>query len=342
MKLVVKQNVVGGWDVIAPPAVEPLHRSSSRSGAEAFARKKCRSYKDGYTVVGLRGQILGHVAPRSRAVATGSSQPFLAAVSQPTSPAETLRESKPNPARPQLAGHPAKTTTPSQAQGRQAARKSKANADPPDIKGAVEVSGNVLQHNVGSSSHAQTPQSNANSSSPSDDQVKDVVSAADLALGELARRGSPVAAQVKREGQVVNRWLKFALPVVSALFTSAIAPSVTKYGVSYLGVFFATLGLSLGCAIGIAIVRNLKLTGYAANFAYFVAFIIASGISTQLGIGVLKPVAVTSPCSGPFCWAQPILLSAEQTYGVIGMLLSIGIGSWLGWRASEAAGDSGR
>ena len=102
-------------------------------------------------------------------------------------------------------------------------------------------------------------------------------------------------------------------------------------GDGWLGVFFATLTWSLGCAgatyAGVTKVKPPDLYGWIAG-----SLVGALAIALLLGVGVLNVWPAFTQLTGPLPIRviMAFVVTAWLTYGPVGFFLSAFIGIWLG------------
>jgi hypothetical protein len=162
---------------------------------------------------------------------------------------------------------------------------------------------------------------------------EEIVDLAESALDVAAKAGVPAASKISTEGKQLNRVLEWGLPIIGAFGSTWLSPAVTEYGYGWIGIFVATLTWSLGVAGAVFFVTSQKLAGIAAVNAALFSLVGALIVANVLGVGMLS--VEFSSGGGPGGRVLDFFLAALLTYGVIGTLVSGGIGAWLGWRLSR-------
>ena len=141
--------------------------------------------------------------------------------------------------------------------------------------------------------------------------------------------------QVKSEGEHIDRALEIGLPLLGSAGAAWLSPEVAAAD-GWLGVFFATLALSLGCLLAIVVAQTSGLQGYPLMAAVSAVMLVAVAVASGLGTGVLEISTTDLAISSNPYFKIPVavLASAVQTWGIAGAILGGGIGIWLGVRIS--------
>lgn len=156
-----------------------------------------------------------------------------------------------------------------------------------------------------------------------------------------------LVAQIQQEGE---RWndvitsVGLILPILGASGAAWLSPEVAA-AEDWIGVFFATLAWSLGCALSVYLVVKHMVQGWAAVIAVTACFAVSLVIANIVGIGVLDTNQVLVEASqsdvpNVFGLIAGVVTTAFVTFGIVGAALGGGIGVWLGWRFAKY-GQSG-
>lgn len=160
-------------------------------------------------------------------------------------------------------------------------------------------------------------------------------------------RKGPVAewiAKFLKEGDHLDLCIDVSLLIVAA-GGAGFAPSLlsseivdgAEYG--WVGVFFATLTWSLGCATATYVIKGYSLHGYRLLGALSVSLLVALAIANIVGFGILNPTEVYSTVQflqHPLAeFPASFLLAALYTYGPVGAFLGALVGWWVGYRVAQ-------
>ncbi|MFC5288791.1 hypothetical protein ACFPM7_17170 [Actinokineospora guangxiensis] len=165
--------------------------------------------------------------------------------------------------------------------------------------------------------------------------------AADAPLPRVAR---PVAEtwseRTEREGGTWDTGLDVALPVLAGLGGAALSPEVAGAD-GWIGVFFATLAFSLGCALATWALAATKVSGWPALFTVVFAFVASVSFAAMVGAGVLEIASIQSamPDMGGPPWLRflmAVVVTAFTTFGLVGTVLGGAVGVWVGVRAARS------
>jgi hypothetical protein len=154
-----------------------------------------------------------------------------------------------------------------------------------------------------------------------------------------AQPAVPGFAETLEEGERLNGWIDVGAPIAAALGAAFMSPEVaTAAAYGWIAVFVATLTWSLGCAMATYFIISHRLEGWNAAAAAAASLLAALAIASGLGIGVLDigPAELSGHGTHPVLAVLIVFgVTAFETYGYFGAILSAGIGIWLGYRAAQ-------
>jgi hypothetical protein len=143
--------------------------------------------------------------------------------------------------------------------------------------------------------------------------------------------------KVEQQGGTWDKVIEWVFPIGAAMGSSWLSPEVAEAGGGgWVGVFFATLTWSLGCAgATFAVVKGIRPPEL---FGWIAASLLGAWcIAVWIGVGVLDVWPSISEGGGhPI--ARVILAfvyTAWVTYGLVGFFVSGGIGIWLGFHVAK-------
>lgn len=148
--------------------------------------------------------------------------------------------------------------------------------------------------------------------------------------------GTPtLRATIKREGDEIDKWLGFGLPIAASFGAAFLSPQVAEAD-SWITVFLATLAWSLGWMLATYLLASESVKGVQAIFAVGICFAISIGVAAGLGVGVLEVAATEGGSPGQIVeWLANVARVAMVTYGFFGALFGAGVGLWLGLRFAQ-------
>lgn len=143
-----------------------------------------------------------------------------------------------------------------------------------------------------------------------------------------------VADRIDRQGEHVDAWL-MALSLIITLIGPAAAAYVSPVvrdaaGEGWMAVAFATLTWTLACAWAYVATFRSGLGGTPLLVACCLGIAVSAGIAGALGTGVLDLTPVGASGGGPGGKIAAFVLAAVETYGIVGALIGLGVGVWLG------------
>ena len=144
---------------------------------------------------------------------------------------------------------------------------------------------------------------------------------------------------IRQDVERSDAWLEYIsplLPVVAGAGAVWLAPSVDVEN-GTLGVFLSTLALSLGCALGVWVMRGTDLAGWPLGSALALCFLVSMYAAAMAGTGTMDPDAVmaNAPGGNPLSYLVGVLITAVETFGVVGAVLGAASGIWLGHVAAK-------
>lgn len=150
--------------------------------------------------------------------------------------------------------------------------------------------------------------------------------------------------QIEHEGERWNHVITsvaLLLPIAGASGAAWMSPEVAAAD-DWIGVFFATLAWSLGCALSVYLVVKHSVKGWAAVLAVTGCFAASLIIANLVGTGVLNTnhvlvEASQSDLPDALGFIAGVATTAFATFGIVGTALGGGIGVWLGWRYAKHA-----
>lgn len=142
-------------------------------------------------------------------------------------------------------------------------------------------------------------------------------------------------ATIKREGDEIDKWLGFGLPIAASFGAAFLSPQVAEAD-SWITVFLATLAWSLGWMLATYLLASESVKGVQAIFAVGICFAISIGVAAGLGVGVLDVAPTEGGSPGQIVeWLANVARVAMVTYGFFGALFGAGVGLWLGLRFAQ-------
>jgi hypothetical protein len=161
---------------------------------------------------------------------------------------------------------------------------------------------------------------------------------------ELPQPAAPGIPEFKEEGERLNVWIDFGLPIAAAIGAPFFSPELVKEAEGgWIAIFVATLTWSLGCAIATYSIIGHRL-GLRTGFLAAVGSLLGAWFfASMLGVGVLNiDMEELKPRGGGghvWGWGFQVLWeffsTAVITYGPFGTIVSGGIGIWIGYRAAQ-------